>query len=190
MSESPKPERLPGAPRRGSAVASSALGGSSAARRQACAILEVLAGARRPLEAAQALQTSLPRYYQLERRALLGLLAACEPAPRGPRLDPTRKLAALERENQRLRRECDRQQALVRLTQRSLGLVLPAPKATPAKGTEPPAKENGAKRHRRPRRPSVRALKMARTLEGAPEAEGAAVALPPASVPVAESVKK
>src|SRR5579863_10493037 len=100
--------------------------GSSPARRQAAVILEVLAGVRRPSEAAQALSTSLPRYYQLERRALTGLLAACEPAPRGPRIDPARRLAALERENQRLARECDRQRALVRMAERSLGLTAPS----------------------------------------------------------------
>ncbi len=35
--------------------------GTSSARRQAVVILEVLAGVRRPSEAAQALSTSLPR---------------------------------------------------------------------------------------------------------------------------------
>lgn len=40
-------------------------GASEQARRQAAAILEVLAGVRRPGEAAQVLGTSLPRYYQL-----------------------------------------------------------------------------------------------------------------------------
>jgi hypothetical protein len=45
-------------------------------KRQAAAILEVLAGARTPTEAATALAVSLPRYYQLESRALEGLVAA------------------------------------------------------------------------------------------------------------------
>jgi hypothetical protein len=142
------------------------LGGTSPARRQAAAILEVLAGVRRPSEAAQALGTSLPRYYQLERRALLGLLGACEPAPRGPRVDLARQLAALERENRRLQRECDRQQALVRMAERSLGLTPPAavkPAGKPAaKGQEEPAK-SGSKQ--RPRRASVRALTAIRSLQ-------------------------
>src|SRR5262245_12040798 len=85
-------------------------GASPQARRQAAAILEVLAGIRRPSEAAQVLGTSLPRYYQLEQRALAGLVSACEPAPRGPRQDASRQVARLEREKQRLQRECDRQQ--------------------------------------------------------------------------------
>jgi len=123
--------------------------------------LEVLAGVRRPSEAAQALGTSLPRYYQLERRALMGLLSACEPAPRGPRVDLARQLAALERENRRLKRECDRQQALVRMAERSLGLTAPSAVKPPAKGKED-VKNGGTKR--RQRRASVRALQVVRGL--------------------------
>jgi len=150
-------------------------GGTSPARRQAAAILEVLAGVRRPSEAAQVLGTSLPRYYQLERRALAGMLAACEPAPRGPRIDMTRQLAALERENRRLKRECDRQQALVRMAERSLGLAMPLAVKPAAKGKEEPTKSGSKRRHRRA---SVRALQVVRGLqtEAAPEAseQGAA----------------
>jgi hypothetical protein len=137
---------------------SAPLSGTSPARRQAVAILEVLAGVRRPSEAAQALGTSLPRYYQLERRALSGLLSACEPAPRGPRMDLARQLAALERENQRLKRECDRQQALVRMAERSLGLMAPSAVKPPAKGQQD--LKNGGTKRRRQRRPSVRALQV------------------------------
>lgn len=140
-------------------------GTSSQARRQAAAILEVLAGVRRPLEAAQALGTSLPRYYQLERRALLGMLSACEPAPRGPRIDLSRRIAALERENRRLLRECDRQQALVRSVERSLGLAQAVASKPAAKGKEDkPAPAKDGKR-RRKRRPSVRALKAIQGLQ-------------------------
>jgi hypothetical protein len=152
-----KPERPPRRKKQPRPLSSG--GTSPQARRQAAAILEVLAGVRRPSEAAQALGTSLPRYYQLERRALLGLLAACEPAPRGPRVDVARRIAALERENRRLLRECDRQQALVRGVERSLGLAQVVAGKAPAKGKEgssPPA-ANG--KRRRKRRPSVRALK-------------------------------
>jgi hypothetical protein len=135
---------------------------SAHARRQAAAILEVLAGVCRPTEAAQVLDISLPRYYQLEQRALKGLLTACEPVGRGRRLDGSRRLTTLERENGRLRRECDRQQALVRMTERSLGLA-PAASHAAAKGVDSQPGTNGAKR-RRPRRATVRALKMAQTL--------------------------
>ncbi len=146
--------------------------GTSPARRRAAAILEVLAGVRRPSEAAQALGTSLPRYYQLERRALTGLLSACEPALRGPRVNLTRQLAALERENRRLKRECDRQQALVRMAERSLGLPAPAAVKPPVKGKE--EKQTGSTKRRRPRRASVRALQVVRGLrhnDGCEESE-------------------
>ena len=150
-------------------------GASAKARRQAAAILEVLAGMRRPSEAAQVLGISLPRYYQLEQRALAGLVAACEPAPRGPRQDLQRQLAKLEREKQRLARDCDRQQALVRVAQRSLGLTLLAVKP----GKEQAAAPDGTlSQRRRNRRPSVRALKAARALQREAGAEEAAVADP------------
>src|SRR5262245_43688431 len=147
-------------------------GASAKARRQAAAILEVLAGVRRPSEAAQVLGTSLPRYYQLEQRALAGLVAACEPAPRGPRQDLQRQLARLEREKQRLARECDRQHALVRVAQRSLGLTLLAVK--PGKEQEAASDGTPSKR-RRNRQPSVRALKAARALQREAGAEEATV---------------
>lgn len=173
------PRRASGRPKP-PASAPPALAGSMLARRRAAAILEVLAGVRRPSEAAQALETSLPRYYQLERHALVGLLAACEPPPHGPRPNPSRRLAALERENQRLRRECDRHQALVRAAERSLGLAL-AVARPPAKATEVKPGANGRKR--RARRPSVRALKAVRMLQAAetttaPEGMAAETATP------------
>src|SRR6202040_2657795 len=75
-------------------------GASAEAKRLAAAILEVLAGARTPTEAALSLGLSLARYYVLEDRALQGMLVACEPRTmsRGP--SPQSALAAL-------RRECD-----------------------------------------------------------------------------------
>ena len=146
---------------------------SPAARRQAAAILEVLAGVRRPMEAATLLSITLPRYYQLERRALEGLVRACEVAPRGPHPSPGRRLAQLERENGRLRRECDRQQALVRAAERALGIAPPArPKSAAADKQEAPAGK------RRPRRPTVRALRAARTLSANAEPEAAPTATP------------
>ncbi len=161
MSSPAKSNRPAGARRRPSALPP--LAATSQARRQAAAILEVLAGMIRPAEAARVLEVSLPRYYLLERRALVALLAACEPAPRGPRLNPSRQIAALERENHRLRRECDRQQALVRAAERTLGLALPRTVKPSAKAKDQPQGSNGSPR-RRLRRPTVRALKEARTL--------------------------
>jgi hypothetical protein len=97
------------------------------ARRLAAAILEVLAGARTPAEAAGALALSVPRYYQLESQALRGLLAACEAKPKGRQVGGDRELGLLRQDNERLRREVGRQQALVRAAQRAIGLAAPAP---------------------------------------------------------------
>lgn len=142
---------------------------SREAKQRAAAILEVLAGARAPADAARALGVSLPRYYLLEEQALGGLLTACEPQPRGPRVDAARRCQALERECERWRRECSRQQALVRAAQRGIGL--PAPAA-------PPARPPGTKRAR-PRRPTVRALRAVTRLradEAAPGPDGSTAA--------------
>ena len=81
------------------------------AKRLAAAILEVLAGLRGPSEAAQVLGISLARYYQLENRAVAGLVMSCEPRRRGRgSTGPVNDLAALRQECQRLRRDCARQQ--------------------------------------------------------------------------------
>ena len=63
--------------------AARAAGDVARRRRLAAVILDVLAGSRTPPQAAEALGVSLPRYYQLEARALGGLVAACESRPRG-----------------------------------------------------------------------------------------------------------
>ena len=134
------------------AAGPSATGPSREARRLAAVLLEVLAGARTTTDAAAALGMSLVRYYQVEARALQGLLAGCESRPKGRGPSPDTRLALLEKEKQRLTRELARQQSLVRLSQRALGLPpppAPAGKATPGK---------------RKRRPTNRALRMAERL--------------------------
>src|SRR5262245_21053542 len=132
------------------------------ARQRAAVILEVLDGARTPTPAAQALGLSLPRYYQLENVAVQGLVAACEPVPKGRVHSAQTELAALRKQQQRLQRELARQQALVRLTQRTLGLAPPASagKTTSRAGTK----------SRKPRRPVARALRGAARLRQ--EADG------------------
>jgi uncharacterized protein (DUF2267 family) len=112
-------------------------GASRDARRLAAAVLEVLAGARTPGEAATALDVSLPRYYQLENQALRGLVAACEPKPQGRQASPDKEAEELRRENARLRREVGRQQALVRAGQRVVGLAAPPPAPVKAGGKKP-----------------------------------------------------
>src|SRR5262249_41138761 len=76
----------------GSTTTGGSLEGSAEAKRLAAAILEALAGVRGPAEVAQALGISLARYYQVETRALGGLLAACEPRRRGGRHRPVNEL--------------------------------------------------------------------------------------------------
>lgn len=108
------------------------------ARRLAAAILEVLAGARTPTEAATALNVSLPRYYQIESRALQGLVTACEAKPKGRVRSPERDLAALRQANERLQRDVSRQQALVRAAQRTMGLPPPSPASAARKTGKKP----------------------------------------------------
>jgi hypothetical protein len=124
---------------------------SKESKRLAAVILEVLAGVRTPGQAAEVLHVSLPRYYQLEVRALRGLVESCEPKPKGRQAQTGSAEAALRRENEHLRREVTRQQSLVRLTQRNIGLTPPAPKAVTGK--------------KRKRRPCVRALQLAQRLQ-------------------------
>jgi len=123
---------------------------SREARQLAAVILDVLAGSRTPPQAAQALSLSLPRYYQLEARALGGLVTACEARPRGRQLEVTAELARANREIERLKRELSRTVALVRLTQRTVGVPAPIP-----------AKSGSRKRKRKP---VVRALRRANEL--------------------------
>jgi hypothetical protein len=134
-------------------------GVSRDARRLAAAILEVLAGVRTPVEAAQQLDISVTRYYIDEGRALQGLVAACAPRPRGRVRNPDSELAALRRECDQLRRQGARLHALLRVAQRTLGL---APAAPPA---AKPDRAGGKKR--RQRKPTARALKAAAVLQEA-----------------------
>jgi hypothetical protein len=132
-------------------------GSSRSARQQAAAILEVLAGVRTPTEAAQQLAISLMRYYLLEGRALQGLVSACEPRPQGRVRSAASELAALRRETEQLRRQVARQQALLRLTQRTIGLTTAAPAPKPDSANP--------KKKRRPRQPKARALQAAAVLQ-------------------------
>ena len=127
------------------------------AQRLAAAILEVLAGVRTPSQAAEALGVSQARYFQIETRAMRALVASCEPRPRGPGRSADQELAALKRQHERLQRELSRQQTLVRLAQRTIGL--PPPKAP----VHPPGGKDKTKKRRR--RPVVRALRAAEALQ-------------------------
>ena len=158
----PAGERRP----RSRSAATSTLGRKSSAEvnRRAAVILEVLAGERLPSAAAQVLGISITHYYLLERRALEGLLAACEARPKG-RAAPTaeRQVARLERELEASRRHCQRQAALVRATQRAVGLPVAAPAAADTKSASNAQRPTKGKRRRR--RPTIRALRAAHALE-------------------------
>jgi hypothetical protein len=118
------------------------------AKRLAAVVLDVLAGSRTPPQAAETLGVSLPRYYQLEARALGGLLAACESRPRGRQPEVEAELVTLRKELERVKRELARTQSLVRLTQRAIGVAPPTP----------------AKPGKRKRKPLVRAMRRAEQL--------------------------
>jgi hypothetical protein len=157
-------------------------GGSSEANRQAVVILEVLAGVKTPTQAAAELGLSLPRYYQLETRALEGLVAALEPRPKGKQPLPANQIAALQRELERAQRACARQQALARVAQRTLAVKLaPRPKAKVtsaplAEGKSPAGRDRAGRRRRRP---AVRALKAVQALrKNLGPAEGEAIQQP------------
>jgi hypothetical protein len=132
-------------------------------RRRAAAVLEVLGGAMTPSEAAEALGVTLATYYLLEGRALEGLVAACEPRSRGRSAAPGKSILALKRENERLKQDLSRTQAIARAVQRAAGIQIEDGDST---GGHP----------RRHRRPHARALRAAREL--APSSS-----LPPPSSP-------
>ena len=149
--------------------------GSRESKRLAAAILEVLGGVRMPSDAAQALCISLPRYYQLEGRALAGFMESCEPRHVGRVRSANRELAATQKENQKLRQECARYSALVRIAQRTMGLSAPQP-------PKPTVKGSGKKVRKKA---TVRALKAAQLLVQS-EPSGEAEAAPAGEQPAKE----
>ena len=138
----------------------------SEAQRLAATILEVLGGLRSPPEASQALSISLPRYYQLEARALEGLVAALAPRPLGKQPSLENRVKLLEKQLDAAHRQCARQEALVRVTQRTLGLSIASPAKSGAAERDPLG--------RKKRRPMVRALKASRALQAQAQAYEAA----------------
>lgn len=153
MSETTKeaPRKKPKAPPKLSTLPEK---GGAEARRTAAVVLEVLAGGRTPSDAAAVLGTSLPRYYAIEAKALGGLVAACEPTTPGKKRTSEAELSAVKKDLERAKREAARYQALVRASQRTIGLAPPS---------APKPKEKGKRR----KRPSVRALKAVEVLHSA-----------------------
>jgi hypothetical protein len=145
----PKVARGPNGPRLKAA--------SPEARKLATVILEVMAGARLPSDAAKALDVTVGYYYRLECRALNGLLAACEPM--GTTRSVENQLITAQKEVRRLQQECARYSTLVRATQRTVGL---APRR-PVKSNESGNGKRGLKQ-----KPTVRALQAAQLLINSP----------------------
>lgn len=161
----PEVKRGPGRPRgSGPKIA----GGTGDSRKIAAAILEVLAGVRTPSEICEALGIAMPRYYQLESRALEGLVHACEPRPKGRQRGPESQVSHLEQELERARRENNRLSALVRVARRAAGV-----NETPPRKAEPGRK-------RRKRKAAPRALRAIAVLRAQPESQ-ASSAVPAAS---------
>jgi hypothetical protein len=127
---------------------------SPEARRRGLGILQVFSGMRTPTEASAALGVTLNRYYQLEGRAVVAMLKALEPLPRGRQRTSAGEIEKLRKAKERAEREAARSLALVRASQKALGLLPPA------------RKEDGTKRARRPR---VRAKALIEAIEAVPE---------------------
>jgi len=135
---------------------------SERAKQMAAVILDVLGGNRTPTDAGRILGLSVARYYVVEQRAILGLVDGCEPSTkRGPSPDLEQKVRLLEQENRRLNQAVLRQQAIVRSTQRGLGISAPRTEV-PASGSNKPTKSG---KPRKARRPTIRALRQARRVE-------------------------
>ena len=148
--------------------------GSVLARRTSAVILEVLAGVMGPGEAAEVLGVSGAQYYKVEARALEGLVQACETRPRRGRVQTAESaLSRLQQEHDRLGRECTRLQSLVRVLQRAAGVKTKAPRA--GKG----GAQKGGRKARQKRKPTVRALRLAKELRDNPT-EGEATRAEPA----------
>ncbi len=145
-------------------------------RRKAAAILEVLAGARTPTDAATALNVSLVAYYKIEARALQGLIDGCQPPVLGRQPSPDLELSRLRKQCSSLQQELHRYQALARTAQKAAGLPPPAPRKTDVKG-------------RRKRKPSVRALRALESIKRhPPDAASPAAGDPPSAEVVKETV--
>ena len=131
----------------------SRLEGSKEAKKAAMAVLEVLAGLRKPSEAHKELGCSLQRYYAIEARAIQGLITSLENRDHRRQRRPETKIKELEKELERTTRELNRAQTLIRMAQRTVGMKAATNKL--------PASKKGKRR----RKATVRAKKVAKVLK-------------------------
>ncbi len=146
------------------AAATRAATASPQAKNTAAVVLSGLTGLRSAPDAARALGVTVVRYYTVEAQAIAGLITACEPAASGPAPGAAteREVARLRQEHRRQEQELARLRAVLRTTQRSLGVAPVAPAPAPS-GSGP----TGPGKRRRARRPVVRALTVVRRLMAA-----------------------
>ena len=123
-----------------------AVRGSDAARRLTALLLEAWSGVRTTVATSEAMGVTLPRFYQLEARALQMMVSAMEPRPRGRPRTAEDAVGKLQAERQRLLRDVERFQSLYRTAQRALGVAVARP---PEKANNPGP---GGKRRRGPRK--------------------------------------
>lgn len=123
-------------------------------RRQAAVVLEVLAGLRSPEEAAEALGVSAPTYYNLETRALRGLVHGCTPDPPGRKMALEKRLREMASEKRGLEQQVQRYRALLRSTQRAGEMLVESPRTKRKSGS----KTTGTSKARKPRVRALRAI--------------------------------
>ena len=128
------------------------------ARERGAIVLEVLAGAMQVQEASERLSINPPAYYNLETRAVQGLIQACEPRGKGPGENLRKKIRDLEQEITHLEREARRYQSLTRAAQKAIGLQMSIdPKSN---------QENSTGKKKKPKPRKARGLRRAERLRG------------------------
>lgn len=91
------------------------------AKKRAWAVLQVLSGQMGVTEAAQAGQISVPRYYQLEQKAVVAMVQALSPGAPGGRGTAQEQLGRAKKRLEALETEQARQRQLMRLARKLWG---------------------------------------------------------------------
>jgi len=154
---------------------------SRSAKKTAAVMLEVLSGQRDTTSASEALGIAMSRYYVLEARAVAGLVKALEPRPKGKQNSPEVALREARAEVVQLQRDVARGQALLRVSQRSLGVKVSSKK--PRKGSKLGASTKSGTKKKRRRRTVRRAAQVIARLRSEPEAAPVAPGVPASGEP-------
>ena len=149
---------------------------SRSAKQTAAVVLEVLCGQRDTTSASEALGISLSRYYLLEARGVEGLIKALEPRPKGKQKSPAVALREALAEVVQLQRDVARSQALLRVSQRSLGVKVAS--KPPRKGSKLGTSTKSGTKKKRRRRTVRRAAQVIARLRSESEAAPAAPGVP------------